>query len=75
MPGGHRPVMSQVTAVDERFGTHRVRLSDLCKDRHLRVNNRPGYWYWILESKARLMYQGKMKEGLETMLVSGYNAT
>jgi DNA-binding CsgD family transcriptional regulator len=32
----------------------------------------PGYWYWILESKARLlMRQGKMKEGLDAMLASG----
>jgi tetratricopeptide (TPR) repeat protein len=32
----------------------------------------PGYWYWFLESKARLlMIQGRMQEGLETMLAAG----
>lgn len=33
---------------------------------------RVGYWFWFLESKARLlMLQGRMREGLETMLAAG----
>lgn len=31
-----------------------------------------GYWYWYLDSRARLlMLQGRVKEGLETMLACG----
>ena len=31
-----------------------------------------GYWYWYLDSRARLlMLQGQVKEGLETMLACG----
>src|SRR5262249_27505096 len=33
---------------------------------------RVGYWFWFLESKARLLiHQGQMKKGLETMLAAG----
>lgn len=33
---------------------------------------RVGYWFWFLESKARLlMLQGRMSEGLDTMLAAG----
>lgn len=32
----------------------------------------PGYWYWFLESRARLlMLQGRIPEALETMLAAG----
>lgn len=32
----------------------------------------PGYWYWYLESKARLLIrQGRVEEGLRTMLAAG----
>ncbi|MGH8904078.1 MAG: hypothetical protein ACRDYA_20960 [Egibacteraceae bacterium] len=35
-----------------------------------------GYWYWFLESRARLlMLQGRIKEGLETMLACGQRFT
>jgi DNA-binding CsgD family transcriptional regulator/predicted negative regulator of RcsB-dependent stress response len=34
---------------------------------------RPGYWYCLLESRARLrILQGQMKKGLETMLACGH---